>query len=116
MSTEKHTPLPWEIEETADGIETTGCGFIKAAYRRDNKAMREEAFANAELIVTAVNNHDRLLAENKRIEAEKVMLGAVLNETIEASFNIMGLLPSCDAKTNYRAILKQAIKACESEE
>lgn len=62
----KHTPLPWEVCESANSnfihIETPlenphGAGIQIATLNRGNKETR---LANASLIVTAVNNYERM--------------------------------------------------------
>lgn len=93
---DKHTPLPWEIVRTDTGIETTGCGPVKARFNMDEPgAMREEAEANARLIVRAVNNFDALVEAAEGVlqynkEHEPAMYYAlhdlaVVLEKIEAS-------------------------------
>ena len=63
------TKRPWEmVHQVASGVDLgfrvrkQGGGYIVASCNNEHATE-----ANAELIVTAVNAHDRLLADNKRL-------------------------------------------------
>lgn len=68
----KHTPLPWTLALEIDGLhsgwktwikgQTSGVAVCNNQTRRGVfRAKQNEAEANAQLIVTAVNNHARLV-------------------------------------------------------
>ena len=62
------TPRPWTYEERCSGIVITNCHpdipdetIIAMIIPKDEEIMTDEDEANAELIVKAVNNYDRLV-------------------------------------------------------
>jgi hypothetical protein len=70
-----HSPLPWEVHADliwspegraviAAMCEPRGSKFVSYAQLQVTSPDFEEAYANRNLIVTAVNNHARLVAEN----------------------------------------------------
>ena len=76
MNTPRHTPTPWKISDIdpIDGqdnmsIEFEGCPICTVRGtndmtfidEEDEPKIRKECLANAQLIVTAVNNHAELL-------------------------------------------------------
>lgn len=70
---ERHTELPWAIGSTSDdiGIVARNAGHggklvAMVVYDEDEAQDEDERFANAQLIVRAVNSHAELLAACKR--------------------------------------------------
>lgn len=63
-----HSPLPWHFYELPDR-RPDGVGYIRSGDQRfevshhgDTGRSREENLANADLIIRAVNTHDKLVA------------------------------------------------------
>lgn len=67
-----HTPTPWHFDELESRPD--GCGYIRCeadpleiSHHGDMSRSREENLANAAFIVKAVNSHDALVAELRRL-------------------------------------------------
>lgn len=80
-ATPKHTPTPWTIEKPSKGCDVPiihGSKFEEIAVMM-HELSEEEIEANAQLIVKAVNSHEKL------VEAIKDLLAAAdtMNEHID---------------------------------
>jgi len=86
----KHTPLPWNLAREIDGLHAgwktwvigngIGIAVCNNQTRSSNfRACQKEAEANAELIVTAVNNHNKL-SESLKLVVERFPLNDWLDE------------------------------------
>lgn len=66
----KHTPLPWEVVETEHTlhVRSNGTLFVADCMSEKDRSDIDEDRANADLIVLAVNNHEKL------VEALKTLL------------------------------------------
>ena len=79
MSTKEATPRPWRMTDAFYVSSPNGFVPIRTPFREDAFDLNEprekwaEAEANAELIVTAVNVHDALVALARAIVAEPLM-------------------------------------------
>ena len=78
MSEPKHSSIPWKhggVNQVGlHGIRIVSDGFVIIdvwfAAPAQHAPSREVADANAEVLIKAVNSHDRLLAENRELKAE----------------------------------------------
>lgn len=84
-----HTPTPWRVFTTSDGLKLLGVGDSEGGGILDSgfgvwSWMHAEGIANAELVVRAVNNHGALLkaletairvADEARIEWDRAPNG-----------------------------------------
>ena len=63
-NTEKHSPLPWLTSGISEMRIVASAGYEIAYTGNSMLTTTQERIANAEFIVTACNNHTRLLKEN----------------------------------------------------
>ena len=96
----KHTPTPWKViplEKTTDNLDKP-TGIAIASYNNEIIANNEPYYpeaitkANAVFIVCAVNSHDSLLAENRRLKVSREALLTVtsaITKLLRSSNNVV---------------------------
>lgn len=84
--TNEPSPRPWRVEENAFGIYIVGADDRKAAQALTSKA-------NAALIVDAVNERDRLVADEARYRTDNVRLRDIVRRLAEYADALTGYRP-----------------------
>jgi hypothetical protein len=101
QSTDKHTPLPWHVDDTpGDTVpqfiyDANGMGVADTG---NNSRPESEQIANAELIVKSTNAFDQILSALKAITTEvKSWHDFHHGSTLVQCDSICALIPQCEA-------------------